>query len=166
VTTFRIWKRSSHATVEISGVDTTEVKAVLEAFSFDSDTLNAQFKTLHDFNLTNASPIIRGTKGGHLLFQQYSLMEALYESPFYWMARDKGYSATALNNRGTFTEKFSRERLTKVFGEQHVFANVVIRRKKGGTILGEIDVLVIFGDRAIILQAKSKKADSRSAKRQ
>ena len=37
-----------------------------------------------------------------------------------------------------------------------MFQNVELLKSKG-EVLGEIDVLVIFGNRAIVLQAKSKK---------
>jgi len=59
-------------------------------------------------------------------------------------------------NRGAFTEEFAAERLEKVFGKEHVFRNVDIWEAKGKKI-GEIDTLVLFGDRAIVVQAKSKK---------
>ena len=44
----------------------------------------------------------------------------------------------------------------RVFGPDRVFQNVEIVQSKDKT-LGEIDVLVLFGNRAIVLQAKSKK---------
>jgi hypothetical protein len=74
------------------------------------------------------------------------------------MNGDKAYSATAMTHRGAFTEEFSAARLERVFGADKVFRNVDIwetsaRKKK----LGEIDTLVLIGDRAIVVQAKSKK---------
>src|SRR6202035_1699186 len=42
------------------------------------------------------------------------------------------------------------------FGAHRVFQNVEIFRLKG-QVVAEIDVLVLFGNRAIVLQAKSKK---------
>lgn len=59
-------------------------------------------------------------------------------------------------NRGRFTEALAFERLLRTFSDKHVFANVDIWKSKGEK-LGEIDVLVVFGDRAIVLQAKSKR---------
>ena len=91
-----------------------------------------------------------------MLFDQHALTEALYETPFYRMCADKAYSAIALKHRGEFTESFAAERLRRVFGDGRVFQNVEIVRLKGKS-LGEIDVLVLFGNRAIVLQAKSKK---------
>ena len=45
--------------------------------------------------------------------------------------------------------------LSKVFGEKNVYKNIDIYENKKR--VGEIDVLIVFGNRAIILQAKSKK---------
>jgi hypothetical protein len=59
-------------------------------------------------------------------------------------------------HRGRFTEEFSRERLELVFGKDNVYSNVEVYEGRGKR-LGEIDVLVIFGNRAVILQAKSKR---------
>jgi hypothetical protein len=111
---------------------------------------------LQAYNAASGTPLLRKEAGEYILLQQYSLFEALYESPFYWMGADKQYASTALTNRGRFTEKFSLNCLAKVFGAAHVFANVDIWKSKGQK-LGEIDVLVLFGNRAIVLQAKSKR---------
>ena len=61
---------------------------------------------------------------------------------------------TAFRNRGKFVEDFSLARLQAVFGRDSVFPNVRIPRVKGKD---EIDTLVLFGDRAIVVQAKSKR---------
>lgn len=114
------------------------------------------FKALDDFNPTNAYPILGLEDNQYLLFQNYSLVEALYETPFFWFNEDKGYKPTAMKHRGEFTEDFSAKRLALVFGESRVFTNIDIYDSKK-TRVGEIDVLVIFANRAIILQAKSKK---------
>ena len=71
------------------------------------------------------------------------------------MTADKSYLSEAFSNRGAFTERLAFERLSKVFG-RHIYSNVHLVQSKGSE-LGEIDVLVMFGDRAIILQAKSKR---------
>ena len=87
-----------------------------------------------------------------------SLTEASYDSPFYWMGADKTYADVAMAHRGEFTEAFTAGRLERVFGTDKVFHNIDIwdskaRKKK----LGEIDVLVLIGDRALVVQPKSKK---------
>ena len=137
-------------------IDKGIVDKVLSAFVVPQGERNAQFKALHDFNIANASPLIRTPDGSYLLFHIYSLVEALYEAPFYWMGADKTYVNTAMQNRGLFTEQFAVERLRQVFGQENVFANIDIYETKG-TKLAEIDVLVLFGNRALVLQAKSKR---------
>lgn len=131
------------------------VRKVLDAFSF-SNNGNPTFKGLSDFNATNAFPILKFEADEYIILQYVSLTEALYDTPFYWMGADSTYAPTALNNRGLFTERFAAERLEKVFGARHVFRNVDIWRSKDDKLC-EIDTLVLFGGRAIALQAKSKK---------
>ena len=132
------------------------VKAVVDAFAVPEDERNATFTSLHAFNAAYAYPFIRSGPDEFMLLQYYGIAEALYDAPFYWMCADEKYAPTALRNRGDFTEAFAADRLTRVFGFDRVFQNVQICKSKGET-LGEIDTLVLFGDRAIVLQAKSKK---------
>ena len=117
---------------------------------------NVTFTTLHAFNAAYACPLIRTGSDDFVMLHPYGISEALYETPFYWMCEDEAFRPEALRHRGDFTEQFAAERLRRVFGVDRVFENVEILKSKGLT-LGEIDVLVIFGDHAIVLQAKSKK---------
>lgn len=132
------------------------VERVLKAFAAPAGACNEQFTALNDFNIINASPLIPMPDGRYALFHIYSLVEALYEAPFYWMGADKAYVSTAMTHRGLFTEQFAVERLTQIFGADNVLSNIDIFGSKGNK-LGEIDVLVLFGDRALVLQAKSKR---------
>ena len=61
----------------------------------------------------------------------------------------------ASKHRGAFTEQFAARRLIGVFWRHHVHTNVNLFR--GKDVVGEADVLVIYGDRLIIVQAKAKK---------
>jgi hypothetical protein len=139
-----------------AGIKASIVENVLAAFTLAPGERNQAFRFLHDFNVANATPLLRADAQTYVLFQEYSLAEALYESPFYWMCGDATYLSTAMLHRGQFTEEFSRERLELVFGKNNVHVNVDIYESKGKR-LGEIDVLVFFGNRAIVLQAKSKR---------
>jgi hypothetical protein len=139
-----------------AGLAIETAERILGAFAVPTGALNEGFAALSDFNIANASPLIRTPDGNYLLFHIYSLVEALYESPFYWMGSDKSYVSTAMRNRGLFTEQFAVERLSKVFGPSNVFSNVDVVETKG-IKLGEIDVFVTFGNRALVLQAKSKR---------
>lgn len=138
------------------------ILAVLDAFALPAYEKNASFRAIDDFNAVNARPLLRAGDD-FVSFQSYSLAEALYESPFYWMLDDETYAPTALTNRGTFTEDFCRKRLDQVFGERRVQTNVNIFESKGKRV-AEIDVLVLFGDRAVVVQAKSKRLTLESRK--
>lgn len=136
--------------------DNEIVKAVINAFSLPPDNKNERFLKLNDFNVANAYPIIKKSTTEYLLYQVYSLTESLYDSPFYWFINDESYKNIAMTNRGDFTEKFSADRLCSIFNQNRVFRNVFILDSHKNRA-GEIDVLVAFANRAIILQAKSKK---------
>jgi hypothetical protein len=148
------YKFTDEEVLKESGIDLGIVNSVIEAFV--SPIGMNDFSSLDDFNPKNAYPIIKIADAEYLLFQNYSLVEALYETPFFWFWKDKKYKSTAMKNRGDFTESFSAQRLTRVFGDKNVFLNVKIIDSKR-KIAGEIDVLIIYANRAIILQAKSKK---------
>jgi len=139
-----------------TGLNEETIRAVVTAFSIDISATNQHFKSLHDFNEVHAQPLLRIDSDHFVLFLTYSLAAAFYETPFYWMLEDKSYLNQAMENRGDFAEAHSAQRLESVFGSSRVFKNVKIVERKGQT-LGEIDVLVIYANRAIILQAKSKR---------
>lgn len=135
------------------GLDIVIVQAVFDALTLTGQ--NSQFRELGDFNSVSATPLLPTGRGSVLLFLHYAIYETLYESPFFWMNSDEVYKQQASDNRGAFVEKFSHKRLAAVFGATSVHTNVnLIDGKK---IIGEADVLVIFGDRIIIVQAKAKK---------
>ncbi len=137
-----------------TNMDASAVGKILTAFTV-SPKDHTTFQAINDFNVTNATPLIRYNDDSFILFQQFSLVVAIYESPIYWMRKDRQYKDIAAQNRGRFTEEFCRERLESVFGKENVYSNVNIFGARGREP-GEIDVLVLFGDRAIVLQAKSK----------
>ncbi|AEP10475.1 SEC-C metal-binding domain-containing protein [Micavibrio aeruginosavorus] len=146
---------SESAIAEASGCSVETTRNVLRAFSPQSLPCNQSFKTVGSFNEVSAYPIIPVGEGNHLLLQNYSLAESAYETPAFWMSKDAAYAETAKKNRGFFTENFSANRLRHILGTDHVHENVYIM--KGKNRVGEIDVLALYADRAIILQAKSKK---------
>ena len=139
-----------------TALDTELVERILDAFTLPAVATNAGFASVHDFNVVNATPLLRQSNGEYLSLQNYALAQAIYDSPFHWMLTDKAYRATQDKHRGEFTETFVAERLAAVFGADHVLLNVDIWEGKGKKV-GEVDVLVLWADRAIIVQAKSKK---------
>ncbi|HHE5619500.1 SEC-C metal-binding domain-containing protein [Pseudomonas aeruginosa] len=140
-----------------SGVAVEVVLNFLNSFVAPDGVSNDGFLSVSDFNFFNAYPVIRRSVDSYIVFQPAILFEALYETPFYWFNADASYKDIAMKNRGDFAEDFAFERLSKVFGKGRVFKNVNVYEGEGGRVLGEIDVLVVFANRAIIVQAKSKK---------
>lgn len=139
------------------------VERVIGAFELPSIERNAGFNGLHDFNAITATPLLRMPSGEFVSLQTYSLAEAIYEAPFYWMAQDAPYLPTLTKNRGEFTESFVAERLGLVFGSEHVYLNVDVFEAKA-TKVSDIDVLVVWGNRVVIVQAKSKRLTLESRK--
>jgi len=146
-----------------TGITEAVADACLCAYTLPCTSRNPTFNSLSDFNAVNGSPILEWGGRRHLLFHFNALAEAVYESPFYWMCADRKYATTALKHRGDFTEELALARLSRVFGPARVFRGVNIERTKGDR-LGEIDVLALFADRAIVLQAKSKRLTLASRK--
>ena len=148
-----------------SGVAEAQVEAFLTAFTWDAAHRNEDYKQIDDFNPVSITPIILGPDGERYLFQYYPLVEATYDRPFYPMRDDDDYRPTAEAHRGKFTENFLETRLRNIFGDEAVFPNVELHKKKGQP-LGEIDCLVLFGEYALLFQAKSKRLtqDARKGK--
>ncbi len=139
-----------------SYIDRDLIQQVVNAFMLPREDRNATFRVIDDFNVVSAMPILSVGDGRLLLVDQYTLEQSLYESPFYWMCEDRAYRDTALRNRGKFAESFALLRLESIFGKGAAFPNVRIPEAKGKDA-GEIDALVLFADRAIVVQAKSKR---------
>lgn len=150
------YKFSTDDIATVSGLEHSIVRLVVESFVVPESVEVGGFTELDDFNPINAYPVIKLATDEYLLFQHYSLLEAFYETPFFWMYDDGAYRARAMEHRGAFAERFSEQMLARVFGERRTFRNVDIYDSKNNRV-GEIDVLVVFADRALIVQAKSKR---------
>ncbi|PTW99060.1 YecA family protein [Pararhodobacter aggregans] len=137
-----------------SGLPLKTIKRFFAAFSCDVKSENANFRSVTDFNITSAKPIVL-LEGQYFLFQYVSLMEAIYECPAHWMYQDEAYRAAASQNKGHFTEAMTFDFLKRIFGEEYVFQNLDLY--KGVNKVGEIDVYVSFGEVGIICQCKSQK---------
>jgi hypothetical protein len=139
------------------------VERILGAFELPSIERNEGFNALQDFNVITVAPLLRMPSGEFLSLQSYSLAEAIYEAPHHWMYQDKVYRPTLAKNRGDFVESFVAERLSLVFGNEHFHLNVDIFETKA-TKVSDIDVLVVWGNRIVIVQAKSKRLTLESRK--
>ena len=139
------------------------VRKIISEFLIDFAPTNLRFKQTTDYNNFEALPIIPVDKDRFLLFGEYNFLEALYERPYQWLISDSSYKHQASKNKGNFTEKFCYEKLCLVFGKENVFRNITIFPKnKNSSPLGEIDILVLYAGRAIIIETKAKGLRSES----
>ena len=127
-----------------------------ETFSVRPGNVNQNFDSVGAYNVVDSHPIIVLDTDLYFLPVAFNLAQSVYESPFYWMNADSQYKSTAFKNRGQATENIAFEMLKAVFGEKNVYKNVEIRKNKREA-LTDIDVLAIGGNKAVIIQAKSKK---------
>lgn len=144
--------RKSEFSPELN-IDSFLDKFTLPDFTADR---NGQFKKIGDFNLMGARPIIRLDSERYFIPVPFFLFESVYESPFYWMQRDKSYADKLALNRGNAGEEIVFELLKKVFGQDQVYKAVKVVSKKGHDET-DVDVLCILGSKALCIQVKSKK---------
>jgi hypothetical protein len=118
---------------------------------------NSQFQGIGNFNFFNAKPIIQLDEERYFIPISFSIFEAVYESPFYWMCfEDKPYRDIVSKNRGETGEEMAYEFLSQVFGKNRIFKSVKITKQKGKDYT-DIDVLCILGSKVLCVQVKSKK---------
>lgn len=134
------------------------IESFLERFTIPTNAhnRNGQFRSIGDFNLIAVKPFIEIQAGRYFIPLSYVLFEAVYESPFYWMLGDEEYSNRLAVNRGRAGEEMVYDLLVKVFGNGRVFKSVRIVSRKGYPDT-DIDVLCIYGSKALCVQVKSKK---------
>ena len=126
----------------------------LEHFSLEPGTVNEQLTSIGAHNEVLVRPIVK-LKGKYFMPLSFNLARAAYTNPFYWMLQDEGYRVVAENNRGRTTEDITEDLLQRSFGAGNVHRNVKIKRH--GTDVTDVDVLVLYRNKALIVQAKSKK---------
>ena len=139
---------------EYSGLSRLTVDAVTNAFTMNHH--NEGFRSMSDFNAADATPLIPINDNRFALFELHILAQSLYESPFYWMMRDKEYLDIHTDNRGKYCEEFCADRLRRVFGDDNVYTNVLVPLNQKETA-AEIDVLAHFADKLVIIESKSKR---------
>ena len=127
----------------------------ITAFSLTPEGINQEFNTTADYNAVHSRPVVVLGGGQYCIPIFPDLPKAIYDSPYYWMIEDEQYRDTALRNRGDATESIAHDLLSPVFGADRVFRGVKI--DKGKADLTDIDVLAVSGNKAVIVQCKSKK---------
>ena len=141
-----------------------EIISFISAFSFKLDNLEDlyKFQSFDDFNPLVAFPFIKLSEDEFLLLDLYTLSQAFYETPFFWLSGDGEYKNLASKNRGEFTEYMVYTIFCNVFGKENVWLNVDLYSKSGLNFskkdkIGEIDILVNIHGYSLVFQAKSKK---------
>ena len=139
--------------VDKSGCSVELTTNILKAFSLEIPC-KSEFEKIGDRNEALSNPIIPLGNNKYAIFQLYSLSESIYQSPIYWMRKDQKYIENANKNRGHFTENFAASCIERVLGKECIYKDVKIY--DGNNVITDIDVLAIYADRAVIIQAKSK----------
>ncbi len=132
------------------------VESFLDVFSLIPGKVNPNLETPGQYNELQSHPIIRFPDGRYFIPVGFNLSESIYESPFYWINTDQKYREKGLRHRGEFAEEIAVELLKRTFGEKNVYTKVEIKKNKEITIT-DIDVLAIAGNKAVIVQVKSKR---------
>jgi hypothetical protein len=140
---------------DLKGHDSADVQAVFTLFSVGFGEANKSLTLPGQYNVLNSHPLIKLTSDKYFMPVHFNLAQSLYESPYYWMIGDEVYKDQSLKNRGTATESIADRMLAGVFGRRNVYKNVKIYR--GKNVIAEIDVLAFCGNRAIVVQSKSKR---------
>ncbi|WOK08545.1 nuclease-related domain-containing protein [Imperialibacter roseus] len=142
-----------------------KISRFLKKFSIANSPFgrNENFQNIGDFNILSASPIIPFGSDKYFVPIIFSVFEAVYESPYYWMTEDKSYRNSLAESRGKAGEEIAFELLKAVVGENRIYKSIKIESKRGYDDT-DIDVLCILGNKAICVQVKSKKLTQLSRK--
>ena len=144
----------SFARDDLDHLSEQEFEAFTKTFAVTPGQMENSLTNVGDRNELEFKPIIELEKGRFFLPIVFDLAKSIYESPFYWMMEDRSYKEQAARHRGRVTEEIAARLLKAVF-QDRVYRNVEIRR--GKDVINEIDVLAIEGNRALVVQAKSKR---------
>ena len=117
---------------------------------------NKEFDDIGKLNHFTSNPIIQVSKNVYFISNAYTVVQALYEQPFYWMMRDKVYHSEANQNRGKLAQAILVSILKRSFDPDSIHQNIVIRPNKTKAIT-DIDVLLLFGSIGIVFQVKAKR---------
>lgn len=134
----------------------SKIAKIVDAFAIDELDPEQSVRRVGDYNKSSTRPIVRLSDGSLYSFLEYGALAALYDNPFYWIARDKKYLGYHSQERGSFAESVTEEAISRVFSEKFLYRNVVFKDKSGNDLC-EADIILIYGHRAFVIQAKSKK---------
>lgn len=141
---------------ELGSVNAEARRSFLDIFSLIPGAANKGFNYPGSYNQVESHPLIKLGDDEYFLPVWFNLAQSIYESPFYWMRNDSQYREKSFRHRGETTERICYDLLKSVCGPHKVFKDVRISRGKKETVT-DADVLALLGNKAIVVQAKSKK---------
>ena len=140
---------------DVPEVGRHDLDKFLDRFSCVPGCVNQDFNSMGGYNQMHSHPVIKLGDGRFCVPLLPNLAQSIYESPYYWMLADEAYRDAAFNNRGDATEIITRDLLVPIFGQSRVHRGVKV--KKGRDDVTDLDVLAISGNKALVVQCKSKK---------
>ena len=147
---------TSEEVAKNTSIPVDKINLIINTFSVYEEDADLSVTTIGCYNKAATHPFIQLKDGTLISFLEYSAFSALYENPFYWIGKDKKYLGQHSQTRGSFVESFTEKTLCRVFPKKYVFKNVVFKNSAGDTV-GEADAILLYGFRAFIVQAKSKR---------
>ena len=139
---------------DLSFLTDSEFGAFIDRFTVTPGEVTRRLDSVGSVNELEFKPIMRLAEDNFFMPVGFMLAKSIYESPSYWMMGDKHYSDQASNHRGAVTEEIATRMLSPAFGDR-IYRNVAV--VDGKQTLHEIDVLAFAEDRALVIQAKSKR---------
>lgn len=144
-------------------IDKQTFDIFIKLFSAVPGEINKDLESVGAYNVIDSNPIVAVKSDLYFMPLSFNLARSAYESPFYWMRKDENYKDACSKHRGETTEEIAYDFLIRSFGEENVHKNVKIFRKKG-ELITDIDILAIAGNKAVVVQIKSKKLTELSRK--
>ena len=141
---------------DLSLLSDSEFESFIDKFTVIPGGVKHSIGGVGSVNKLEFKPIIRLAEDNFFMPVGFMLAKAIYESPFFWMNLDNDYKDQANAHRGRATEELADRLLSPIFGD-NVFRNVTVAKVDSKRRVHEIDVLAFTGNRAVVIQAKSKR---------
>ena len=141
---------------DLSLLSDSEFEGFIERFAVTPGGVKHHLDGVGSLNELEFRPIMRLGEDEFFMPVGFMLAKAIYESPFFWMIADNDYRDQVSNHRGRSTEEIANRLLSPIFGDK-VYRNVTVAEVQSKQTVHEIDVLALAGNRAVAIQAKSKR---------
>ena len=141
---------------DMSLLSDSEFEAFIDKFTVTPGEVKHIIDGVGSVNELEYKPIMRLAEDNFFMPVGFMLAKSIYESPFYWMTADNDYKDQANVHRGRATEELADRLLTPIF-DDNVLRNVTVAKVDSKQPINEIDVLAFKGNRAVVIQAKSKR---------